>query len=485
MSESHLSDDLRSWPADPYKLIGVKRSIDTVELKRAYTRLIKRFKPEQFPEHFRTLREAYDSISSRLEYEAMYDQRDIESADLSTALPISLHIEKPDSNNPEIPIAEVPAFVRPLRIDDIGEAITLAANGQFDTALEKLRLMQARGEQLSLACALEYWIAKLSDPNGSSAATVLQRQIDSGYWFGHSAEAAVRDLSTSPQAMLESTIRKLVTQFDNNSFYQFLLLRWEAAHRAKSFELICDDCKVLYEHFFDDLPFWLTISHSAIHHLLWAQNLSTVQYGMQAAADLERNYMSLPSFLRDQMNVTTLIAFNQGLFEYMKLPGANKKYWDMCSYAWNRIEPETTKLLTNWMKYLSDDINRGLVDFVALAKCNPSIVQFLESRCLSISNNEAQQEADRKEKFIDQATDLAIRRFLSSLRSLDYRLVRPDLIHFCINEGLTIETLTYSFSVRASKIYSKMPLEFIEHMRADIPGSCLVRIVNHYHRISS
>lgn len=60
MSDHELPEDLSLWPRDPYQLLGVKPGVTPKELRQAYTRLIRRFKPEQFPEHFRLIREAYD-----------------------------------------------------------------------------------------------------------------------------------------------------------------------------------------------------------------------------------------------------------------------------------------------------------------------------------------------------------------------------------------------------------------------------------------
>ena len=62
MSGDHLPDDLRQWPRDPYQVLGVASPCDPREARKAYTRLIRRFKPEQYPDHFQRIREAYDAI---------------------------------------------------------------------------------------------------------------------------------------------------------------------------------------------------------------------------------------------------------------------------------------------------------------------------------------------------------------------------------------------------------------------------------------
>ena len=48
-------------PEDPYELLGVPRDAGPRDLRRAYTRLIRAYKPEQHPEQFRRIRAAYEA----------------------------------------------------------------------------------------------------------------------------------------------------------------------------------------------------------------------------------------------------------------------------------------------------------------------------------------------------------------------------------------------------------------------------------------
>lgn len=72
MSPAELSDDFKQWPKDPFKLLGVPSQTDERTLKRAYTQLIRRFKPENFPEHFKLIRAAYEQAQVRLEMQARF-----------------------------------------------------------------------------------------------------------------------------------------------------------------------------------------------------------------------------------------------------------------------------------------------------------------------------------------------------------------------------------------------------------------------------
>jgi hypothetical protein len=65
MPPPDLPDDPRDWPRDPYALLGVAPDADDDAIRRAYTRLIRRFKPEHHPAEFALIRDAYDACRQR------------------------------------------------------------------------------------------------------------------------------------------------------------------------------------------------------------------------------------------------------------------------------------------------------------------------------------------------------------------------------------------------------------------------------------
>jgi hypothetical protein len=60
-----LPANLEDWPEDGFRLLGVERGAEDVEIRRAYTRLIRHYKPEHHPEEFRRIREAYESCQQQ------------------------------------------------------------------------------------------------------------------------------------------------------------------------------------------------------------------------------------------------------------------------------------------------------------------------------------------------------------------------------------------------------------------------------------
>lgn len=66
-----MADDAQ-WqhlPHDPVSFFGLGEGFDRKDLKRAYTRLIRRYKPERAPTEFKRIRAAFEDLDDRLRYD--------------------------------------------------------------------------------------------------------------------------------------------------------------------------------------------------------------------------------------------------------------------------------------------------------------------------------------------------------------------------------------------------------------------------------
>src|SRR5262249_53892034 len=57
MDAHALPDDPRDWPTDPFELLGVARSVSESDLKRASTRLIRKYNRKPAPKESRRIRD--------------------------------------------------------------------------------------------------------------------------------------------------------------------------------------------------------------------------------------------------------------------------------------------------------------------------------------------------------------------------------------------------------------------------------------------
>ena len=67
------SDELPSG-SDPYEILGISPDADAITLKRAYIRLIRKFKPERDPDSFRRIREAYELAELKLKQNSLFSE---------------------------------------------------------------------------------------------------------------------------------------------------------------------------------------------------------------------------------------------------------------------------------------------------------------------------------------------------------------------------------------------------------------------------
>ena len=59
MNETNDEPIWEHLPADPEKFFGLADDFKRNDLKRGYTKLIKRFKPDKFPREFQLIRAAF------------------------------------------------------------------------------------------------------------------------------------------------------------------------------------------------------------------------------------------------------------------------------------------------------------------------------------------------------------------------------------------------------------------------------------------
>jgi hypothetical protein len=167
----HLSQDPRQWPDDPFELLGVVPPVTEQDLKRAYTRLIRRFKPEHHPEEFRRVREAYEIALWQIQWiqyfpasgsvEAATDPAPVPIAESTQELqPAPPQESACDTPSEPLPVEEKSATLQPV-IDPVEDAWALAVAGKRAEAYALLvDLARDRPESPDALLRL-YWLLAL------------------------------------------------------------------------------------------------------------------------------------------------------------------------------------------------------------------------------------------------------------------------------------------------------------------------------------
>lgn len=71
----HLSEVIDDWPLNPFEVLGVPRTADKSDVRRAYSALIRRFRPETHSRHFQRIRESYEAVLTILKSRDSQDGR--------------------------------------------------------------------------------------------------------------------------------------------------------------------------------------------------------------------------------------------------------------------------------------------------------------------------------------------------------------------------------------------------------------------------
>ena len=112
-------------PHDPEAFFDLDEGFDLRTLKRSYNRLLRRYKPEKFPDEFQRIRAAYEDLSDALRYNVpsqRQQRRSDETPPAETASPAdsaAQHEEVPpndahaDALPPESPEVDRPAEAQP------------------------------------------------------------------------------------------------------------------------------------------------------------------------------------------------------------------------------------------------------------------------------------------------------------------------------------------------------------------------------------
>lgn len=237
MTDHTLPDDWRQWPRDPFKLLGVRPGVAPRDLKRAYTRLIRVYKPEHHPEAFGRLREAYETLQRIVEHgnylvldvsgEGAVSLRGTSEANASSGdSPAAVH---------EADSAPRPAAPRALsREEQLDECWRWAIEGDAERAYRGLCELHAQAPHLTDACLRIYWLLAI-DPRldrERSPADWLAAGLQASRLAGPLRELYRRELAANPaEAQTARSIALVDAPAADGHLVDLVVCRWNAVAR--------------------------------------------------------------------------------------------------------------------------------------------------------------------------------------------------------------------------------------------------------------
>jgi|GEM_PF-2642154 len=268
MPPHELPDEHRDWPADPFALLGVERGADDLAVRTAYTRLIRRFKPEHHPEQFAKIRAAYEACRAQGQWFR------VEPA-APSAEPFIVRAE-PHSD------AALPPLRRAVPVPDAVEVLwaeAIAGNGA--EAYRGLVAEALRGGSTEPALRL-YWLLAF-DPALDADRTRHEWLLDAltrSRLRGSPLELYRRELEADPAAALGDPYTELFDiPADAAQLYALAHLRLAAAGRTDRFALLEADLKRLRKRLgIDRGAEWLALVVSAVDWATWSAPNPTLTF---------------------------------------------------------------------------------------------------------------------------------------------------------------------------------------------------------------
>lgn len=267
MSEPSLPDDPARWPADPFELLGVPRDVGPRDLRKAYTRLIRTYKPEQFPEQFGRIRAAYEAALRVVEFFASSSASGAGVSDPGASKP-----------GPQTPATEnQPELLPPPRpfdpADDPQALWELAAAGHAARGYAGLVDLARRRPDLADVPLRLYWLLALDptlDPGREPCAWLVDA-LRLSKLAGPAAELFRRELDERPAEALAALEPLADVDAPTDRLAGFLAARATTAVRLGRWDVVRGDLGRGRDRIrpTDEIS-WLRLLLAVIDHVVWA-----------------------------------------------------------------------------------------------------------------------------------------------------------------------------------------------------------------------
>jgi hypothetical protein len=229
MSALDLPEDVSRWPENPYTLLGVAPDVAPVDLRRAYTRLIRIYKPEQFPAHFRRIREAYEAILCIVELGQF------------TPAQTSAPGDGPTDVAGPMPEADVVG----AQLHALWE---FAVAGEEELAYRRLQEFNDRHPGRQDIYRRLYWLLALSPALDTQRVPFdwLAASVHRAGWEPPNAELIRREIQADPRLALDENFQALIDAAGQSDVLLTVLCwRWQAATRLGRWQQLPKDLEAL------------------------------------------------------------------------------------------------------------------------------------------------------------------------------------------------------------------------------------------------
>jgi hypothetical protein len=429
VDSQELPDDPRDWPNDPFALLGVRQGAEDADIKRAYTRLIRRFKPEHSPEQFRRVREAYEACLNFSQWMRSNWRQETASPDVSSPADSVRGRRIEIESSTDTTAAHVPA--EPVR-DEVEVSWTQAV--ETDDAATYSRLENLSGtfpDRLDIPLRL-YWLAMLNPDREPERTRLhwLAEALKRSRLRGPAVELLRRELDFEPARVGFGAFRGLFdTPARAEDVASVARLRISAAGQARMPHVLADDLARLQDRLAEgDEATWLGLLAVAAEWAAWLRDPDLTRecsLGLGRLRHLELSH----SGVFDRIEETRRIVDDA---DAARLRGVPEEVLDVVRLEWcGAGDAPAADVLRAADAVLDRYDGRPRAFDLVLQNRGPAVL-FLFARAL-----------DRVRQFLDPdetpySAELlrGLARRLPADRRDDYSQVRYDLLHLLVEEAV-------------------------------------------------
>jgi len=456
-----LPEDSNDWPNDPFELLSLQRSDDARTAKRAYYKLIRKYKPDRFPAEFQKIRAAYESVESWLSWqEQMPAEADalsnaLDQADQTVSSSITFETDQDGDEQSEEMVSPKAHSSTLLETDPLEMFFaTLSAKGLKEAVPHLQNLDPSKGSgQVAKASLIKYFLARfLPNSMGDSHSKPANDEVDLGYSKGDLKRIAwLLKALTSPDTS-STAMTQLRFEFDRNyrlancesvnrflskaigfdSLVQFYHLRWEAIGHYQPWTVIQDVKSNQHRslEFGRGRAGWLSLLTESLNYTVWQRDSGSVDHTETSWQEIAENDQT---WTADSVELLMLAAE-----EWKEIFGAPNNWMAVIPWARNSL-PETSR--TMWTP-VAQEIAAAPIESL-------QTLEFLFSKyslamCVF---EEGLQRLARLESDFEGTDELPweetrelVACYFMELRTTDYVSNRLSMMEFCILNNMPLQT---------------------------------------------
>jgi hypothetical protein len=419
MSEADLPEDLARWPRDAYQLLGVPRDVAPRELRRAYTRLIRTYKPEQYPDHFRRIREAYEFVLFAVGNGARF-------------------LDEPSAP----PETEEIKLARPSYTFDgaLREAWDRACAGDEAGAYGQLRQLHESHPGQEDACLRLYWLLALQPELDAVRVPCdwLVAGLRGSGLSGPLRELYRRELAARPEEALEDRCTSLLTCPGPPALVMDLLAwRWRAAGKlGRLASIVAPDVERLYERLtVDDDDLRLRLLLQALDRLAWSEEraadelVGTYYQRIEQMVHLHQHYQY------DLEQLDYLLELAAAWEDAKKDTSVAPEFLELIPLSWSSPLSEYRPLFMNFLEDITLAPRDYLDRFDRIRESYPSLLMQFGRMLGQLSYTVVVPPETRPPEVLANG----VFELLDLGASESYPWLRPRLLSYCMWESLSPE----------------------------------------------